>query len=89
MTEDIRSPAIGAMAYIALFRGTQVTGRFRPRAATGAVTYIALAGRTAIMDPGAAHEGCGGVAGVAIEAGLKMRRIGLGIFTNRSHAIMT
>lgn len=41
------------------------------------------------MDPGAAYEGRRGMAGVAIQAGLKVGGVDLGIFANRSHAVMT
>jgi len=41
------------------------------------------------MNPGTAHEGCCGVTEVAIQAGLEVGRIGLGIFTNSSHPVMT
>lgn len=40
------------------------------------------------MNPSAANEGRSSMTGVAIQAGLQVRRVGLSIFTNRRSAIV-
>jgi hypothetical protein len=61
---------------------------FRGGATTSAVTIVACIDSAGIMHPGTTHEGCGGMAGVAIQAGYKVGRVGLGILAYRCKTIM-
>ena len=53
------------------------------------VTLVAVIGRAGIVNPGTTHKGCGGMAGVAIQAGFKVGGVGLGRLANRGRTIMT
>ena len=59
------------------------------RTAIGTVTLVAVTSSTAIMNPGTTQEGCGGMTGVAIQAGFKVGGVGLGRLANRGRTIMT
>lgn len=52
------------------------------------MAVVAGIGSTGVMNPGAAHKGCGGMAKMAIQTGDKMSRVDLGILTFRGIAIM-
>ena len=67
MAEDVRRPAVGRMAHVALNVRADVVARLGSRTPTGAVTVIASTGSTGIMEPGAADEGCSGMTEVAIQ----------------------
>lgn len=58
------------------------------RVAIRTVACIALISSTGIVDPGTTHEGCGGMAMVAIQCCCKVNWIGLGILTFRCHTIV-
>ncbi len=65
-----------------------MTSGLGSRAATRAVTLIAVSSTAGIVSPRAADESCGGMAMVAIQCGCKVSWIGLGILTFRGHTIM-
>ena len=83
MTEVVGwCPALRGMAGVALRRGVKMTLRscwWLPRRVSSVVTIFADTGATAVVRPGAAHKSCGSMTSGAIQAGLNMRRIGLGI----------
>ena len=53
------------------------------------VTLVAVTCRTGIMHPGAACEGCSGMAGAAIQISRKVVGVGFGSLTNRGNTVMT
>ena len=59
------------------------------RAAARTVTLVAVTGRTGIMHPGAAYEGCSGMTGTAIQISRKVGGVGLGSLANRRTTVMT
>ena len=78
MVEVGRRPAVGGMTYVALFTGRQMPRRrLRRRAVARAMAVFAVIGAVGVMRPGAAHEGCGGMAEVAVQAGRKVGRDGI------------
>lgn len=77
-----RCPALCGMACVALRRGVKMTLQARWWLAGRVNTVVAVCtstGATAVVDPGAAHESCGGMADGAVQAGRNVGGIGLGI----------
>ena len=66
MAEDVRCPAVCCMTHITLFIRAYMT-------AAETVTALAITGRAGIVEPGAADEGCGGVAEMAVHRSCKVR----------------
>ena len=88
MAEAGRRPAVCCMAYVALYSRVEMTVWLGSRVAIRTVTSIALTGSTSIVYPGTTQEGCSGMTEVAIQGGVKVCWVGLGIFTLRCYPIM-
>ena len=66
-----------------------MTVRLEGRATAGIiVTLVAVTDTTGIVRPGAAYEGCRGMAGTAIQRGRDVNRIGLRFLTNGYRTVM-
>ncbi len=84
MTEDIRCPALGGMAYVALYIRVQVTRWLGPRTASRIIVTVIASARTAgIVRPGASDEGRRGVTEMTIQRGRDMGAV----FAGRSHPV--
>ena len=84
VTEDIRCPALGGMAYVALYIRVQVTRWLGPRTASRIIVTVIASARTAgIVRPGTADEGRRGVAEMTIQRGRDMGAV----FAGRSHPV--
>ena len=73
MGEAGRCPAVGGMTNVALFSGTQVSSGLGGRSIAGAVAVATSTRTTGVMCPAAVSEGCCGMTGGAVQAGLNMR----------------
>ena len=58
------------------------------RAVACTVTLIAISSTTGIMNPRTTQEGCGGMAIVTAQSGVKVGRVGFGTLTGRGYAVM-
>lgn len=88
MGEAGRCPAVGGMTHVALFSGTQVSSGLGGRSIAGAVAGITVVDTAGVMRPAAVSEGCCGMTGGAVQAGLNMGRHGIH-HTYRGSAIVT
>ena len=81
-------PAAGGMTHVALFSGTQVSSGLGGRAIAGAVAVATSTRTTGVMCPAAVSEGCCGMTGGAVQAGLNMGGYSIH-HTYRGSAIVT
>jgi len=72
MTKAGWCPAVSGMTHVALFGCGQMPTRFEGCTAAERVTGITVINTTGIVSPGAAHKGCGGMAGGTVQAGRNM-----------------